>query len=246
VATGPTPSPTAAPSLAPVEAPTPPPRELRWGKLVDPGKLCSLGFEQGDTVATLELPGEPFLLSTELGQMNAPRLLQPVTGDFEMRVRVLGTDKPGGKPTTAEFPPFHGAGILVWQGPDNYIRLEISSDVVQEKVRGVVRDKLRHYTNFEYRAGGKLVSTRGEVFVDGSTYLALQRRGKRILAAFGPDGRNWFEFPALSVQMADELQVGLDAINSASKPLTARFTDFSITPGTGKNDPTNPGPTPEP
>jgi regulation of enolase protein 1 (concanavalin A-like superfamily) len=216
-----------APLAAP-EPPRPPTREQRWGVLIDPGKTCKLEFEADDSVAILEVPGEAHVLSTELGRMNAPRLLRPVSGDFDVRVRVLGTERPGGKPTMRQYPPFHGAGILVWQDPDNYVRLEISSDVYQGAAR--------HYTNFEYRSGGRMASSQGKSFSDGSNYLWLQRRGSQIRASFSADGEHWVSFPLLSAPLAGDLQVGLDAINSASKPLAVRFADYTVTPRPGPID----------
>ena len=223
VAVGPIPAASSAPTPSVPESPGRTTPELRWGKFVDPGKDCKLTFEADDAVAVLQVPGEAHLLSTEHSLMNAPRLLQRVSGDFEVKVRVLGTDKASGKPTSNLFPPFHGAGILVWQDPDNYVRLEISSDLVGGTVR--------HYTNFEYRERGKLVGSIGPPLAQGATYLSLERRGNQIHAATSVDGTQWTPLPPLSIHLVDELQVGLDAINSATKPLTVRFTDYGITAG---------------
>ena len=95
------PTPPTAPRPAPVVAvdrplPTPPapktpapserlpsrtPEEI-WGGLVDPAGDCRLLLDQIRHTATLELPGTPHVLSAELRRLNAPRTLQPVSGDF--------------------------------------------------------------------------------------------------------------------------------------------------------------------
>ena len=75
---------------------------------------------------TIIVPGTPHLLSAELGRMNAPRLLRDMHGDFDALVRVGGVFHTSGRATVREYAPYHGAGILLWQDEDNYIRLEIA------------------------------------------------------------------------------------------------------------------------
>jgi hypothetical protein len=56
----------------------------------------------------------------------------------------------------------------------------------------------------------------------------MRRRGDEIHAAFGPDGVHWTPFPPLTVKLKDWLNIGVSAINTATKPLTAELTDFKI------------------
>ena len=122
--------------------------------------------------------------------------------------------------TTKEYPPYHGAGILLWQDAGNYVRLEIATDLH--------RGKPRHYANYEYRQESRLLSSKGQSSESGSAYLRLERRGEEITASFSNDGARWVSFPGLRVTLAPDLKVGLVAINTATKPLVARFEDFRV------------------
>ncbi len=144
-----------------------------------------------------------------------PKVRNLNKGDFDLIVQVAGTSHPGGKPTTNLYPPYHGAGLLIWQDQDNYVRLEIATDLQHGKPRS--------YVNFEHRKEGVLAVTSGINNTDGSNQLRLRRRGDEIYASFGPDGLRWTSFSPLTAQLNDRVQVGVSAINSSSKALTAEF-----------------------
>jgi hypothetical protein len=200
--------------------PAPPDRD-GWGEPIDPDGDCRFAIDPDRNQTRIAIPGTPHVLSAELGRRNAPRLLRPVRGDFDVTVSVDGVSRPSGRATTKEYPPYHGAGILLWQDGRNYVRLEIAADIH--------RGKPRSYTNFELRKGGALAVSRGLEIKDGSTRLRLERRGSEVRAAFGPDGDHWTWFEPLAVEFDERLGVGIAAINSASKPLDAGLNMFAIT-----------------
>ncbi len=191
-----------------------------WGDFVDPDGDCHLDLDKHDCRVRITTPGTTHILSAEFGRLNAPRLLREVKGDFDVAVRVAGTSHPGGKATTTVYSPFHGAGILVWQDEGNYVRLEIASDVQHGKPRP--------YVNFEYRKDGALALSSGLNNSDGSNQLRLKRRGDDIVASFGPDGLRWTSFSPLSAKLNERLQVGVAAINSSTKPLTAELEGLQV------------------
>ena len=197
-----------------------------WGDVTDPDEDCQVLMDKEMQRAAIAVPGTAHLLSAELGRMNAPRILREITGDFEVRVKVTGTSQPRGRTTTTHYNPYHGAGILVWQDPENYVRLEIASDLRKGKVFS--------YANFELRQAGRLAVTWGLKIVDGSSYLRLKRRGDLIHGSFSPDGDHWTPFSPMIVDLKDRLKVGVLAVNSASKPLKAGFEEFRFRriPGT--------------
>src|SRR5262249_25359598 len=151
----------------------------------------------------------------EIGRMNAPRMLREMNGDFDVSVRVASISQPGGKATTTVYAPFHGAGILLWQDSGDYVRLEIAADLRHGKTRP--------YVNFEYRKDGRLAASSGNLNIDGSNQLRLRRRGDEISAAYSPDGAHWTSFAPLSARLNDRVEVGIVAINSSTKPLTAEL-----------------------
>jgi regulation of enolase protein 1 (concanavalin A-like superfamily)/predicted Ser/Thr protein kinase len=191
-----------------------------WGDAVDSDGDCKFEREPHENKLRIIVPGKTHILSAEIGRVNAPRVLRDVKGDFDLSVRVEGTNHPGGKATTTVYPPYHGAGLVIWQNPENYVRLEIAADVQ--------RGKVRPYVNFEYRNDGVLAFSQGLKNEDGSNHLRLKRRGDEIHASFGPDGFRWTSFPPLTAQLSDRLNVGVTAINSSTKPLTAEFEGFDL------------------
>ncbi len=195
-------------------------REEAWGHAVDPDSDCNFEMDPSEDKVRIIVPGKTHILSAEIGQVNAPRILRDINGDFDLRVRVAGTGRPGGRATTTVYSPYHGAGLVIWQDEENYVRLEIAADLQYGKARP--------YVNFEYRKEGALAVSRGMNNGDGSDHLRLKRRGDEIFASFGPDGAHWSSFPPLTVRLNDRLMVGVTAINSSTKRLTAEFERFDV------------------
>ncbi len=186
-----------------------------WGDAVDPDGDCKFELEPREDKVRIIVPGKTHILSAEIGRVNAPRILRDIKGDFDVTVRVAGTDHPGAKATTTLYSPYHGAGLVIWQDQENYVRLEIATDLQHGKPRP--------YVNFEYRKDGALAATSGLKNGDGSNHLRLRRRGDEIYASFGPDGVRWNSFPPLTAKLNDRLKVGVAAINSSTKTLTAEL-----------------------
>ena len=194
--------------------------EDAWGNAVDPDGDCKFELDPSEDKVRIIVPGKTHILSAEIGHVNAPRILREIKGDFDLSVRVAGTSHPGGKATTTVYSPYHGAGLLIWQDQENYVRLEIASDIQYGKARP--------YVNFEYRKDGALAVSSGIKNGDGSNHLRLRRRGDEIYASFGPDGVRWTSFSPLTAKLNDRLKVGVAAINSSTKPLTAEFEGFNV------------------
>jgi regulation of enolase protein 1 (concanavalin A-like superfamily) len=186
-----------------------------WGDAVDPDGDCKFELEPREHRAKIIVPGKTHILSAEIGRVNAPRLLRDIKGDFDLTVRVAGTNHPGGKATTTLYSPYHGGGLLIWQDQENYIRLEIAADIQHGRARP--------YVNFEYRKDGELAFSNGILNGDGSNHLRFKRRGTEIHASFGPDGVRWTSFSPLTAKLNDHLKFGVSAINSSTTPLPVEF-----------------------
>ena len=192
-----------------------------WSEVIDPDGDCDVVLDRKTNRATILVPGTAHLLSAELGRMNAPRILGDIQGDFEIRLKVTGTSHPGGRATTSQYAPYHGAGILLWQDPENYVRLEIAADVRKGKIFS--------YANFELRRAGLLAVSQGLKIEDDSSYLRLERRGDEVRGAFSPDGDHWALLSPMIVDFKDRLKVGVGVVNSASKPLKVGFDKLQVT-----------------
>lgn len=136
--------------------------------------------------------------------LDAPRMIQPVSGDFEISTRV--TINPSFN--------YQGAGLLIWKDKDNYIRLE------RTLVTGI---------DLLYRING----TYDQIelpFVNPSVYLKFERNGNQVKASYSDDGSSWIEVSTLTFTSANLLQVGLNLINEwQDNPIWADFDFFKIT-----------------
>ena len=83
-----------------------------WGKVIDPEGDCKLTFEGGKL--DCYIPGNDHALSSEVHRTTAPRVLQEVTGDFSVQVKVSGDYPTKVTSAVSEFAPWQGAGLLVW------------------------------------------------------------------------------------------------------------------------------------
>jgi hypothetical protein len=121
--------------------------------------------------------------------MNAPRVVRRVRGDFTAEVRVLGRLEPRWSKTTY-YDPFHGAGLIVWQDPSNYLRLE--------RAVGFINGRPHPYLNYELREGGRLAMSHGITIEDRSLFLKVRRQVKEFSAWSSRDGRRWVQLAGSS------------------------------------------------
>lgn len=212
-----------APASPPPSGPSgsPAPRAAAWGRLVDPLRQCDVR-EEGDGVE-IRVPPGAYDLSIELGQVTAPRLMQPVEGDVVAQVTVSGLPEPGERAAGQPRLPYHGAGLLLWQDAANYVRLE---SAVYRQDRLAVR-----YALFEVRRDGTLVGglSRPDVPLrHAPAELRLERKGRDLLALVRQGGEAWREAGRAQVDLAGTLDVGIAAVNNAQTPLKAAFSAYGL------------------
>ena len=68
-----------------------------WGSPIDPAGDCAFTTEGDKLTITVPGEGDPHDLSSELTSTTAPRVLQPLQGDFTLQVKVEGEFAPGDK-----------------------------------------------------------------------------------------------------------------------------------------------------
>jgi regulation of enolase protein 1 (concanavalin A-like superfamily) len=200
----------------------PTPRDLPgWGHVLDPSRDCDVSLDVELNRLRITVPGTPHVLSAEVPQlpMNAPRVIRRVRGNFTADVRVLGRLEPG-RTRTTHYDPYHGAGLIVWQDPSNYLRLE--------RAVGLINGRHHPYINYELRAGGLLAVTRGFTIEDGPLWLKLRRQGEAYSAWYSYDGRRWFALRRIDATFADRVEVGVVAVNSAEQTLSAELEMLNI------------------
>jgi regulation of enolase protein 1 (concanavalin A-like superfamily) len=192
-----------------------------WGRVLDPWRDCDVSLDREHDRLTIKVPGTPHVLSAEVPQlpMNAPRVVRRVRGDFTAGVHVLGRLEPGRSKTT-HYDPYHGAGLIVWQDPSNYLRLE--------RAVGFINGRHHPYINYEVREGGRLAVSHGITTEDRSLFLKLRRQGGAFSAWYSRDGRRWVALGRVDANFAERVEVGVVAVNSSKQTLSAELEGLRV------------------
>jgi regulation of enolase protein 1 (concanavalin A-like superfamily) len=144
---------------------------------------------------------------SKTSNFNAPRMLQPVTGDFVATTSVSGDFSQAG---------FRG-GMLLFKDTNNYFRLE---------KYGSNQVLMYGYIN---GAETYIASTLPSNY--SPLYLELERTGTTLRGYWSSDGATWNLVKQYTVfNGADTLQIGLFTINVGTSTFSADFDYFHITP----------------
>jgi hypothetical protein len=188
----------------------------RW---VDPRGDCkhSFGFHQLGGILTtqvsegwleIQVPPEHDLWWG--GNLNGPRLLQSISGDFSIQVKM----------TCSEQQKEHG-GILVWKSENMFLRHEKTSDL--HAFRGDVRFEKHIYRRTDLIGRG--TGHRGKRF----HYLRLDRKSHEFSAYSSLDGVQWRSCGTDFIVMQDPIEIGVHALCPGPiPPTTTRFDYFRI------------------
>jgi regulation of enolase protein 1 (concanavalin A-like superfamily) len=227
------PTPAVAPKVpaAPVTKPSQPPPTVAvnetprgapilgpLGPLIDPLQDCRVVREAEGV--TIVVPAALHIFGPDGKVNNSPRAMTEVAGDFVAQVKVIGNIKPGTKPLKDVPFTFQGAGLLLWQNEDNYVRFERAAGYDD---RGPV-----HQLLVEGRKDGK--PTRGQYLSvrQGDLALRMERHGGDINCTYTSDGKTWLVVKKWSVNLPAKVNVGISASNVSPRPFPARFEHFVL------------------
>ncbi len=193
----------------------------------DPHHLGSVSMEGSEMRMEVQSGAD---CNITLGSPTAPYRSVEATGNFETQVTLqpidwLETGVRGPGPWE-----WIGAGLLVLNNEDNYIRFD----------HGVLRDRggeLRQVTIFEQVQNGKKTARSMEMSdlrydPEKPLTLRLRREANRLEATLSNDQTHWIPIYPLNISgLADSLRVGVMAMNTTSAPFTFRFSDFKLQNG---------------
>jgi regulation of enolase protein 1 (concanavalin A-like superfamily) len=182
---------------------------------------------------SIALPPKLFSLSPKIVKQkeplhNAPRTMAEVDGDFLAYVKVDGDIDPGLDPPTdprgRQLPmSFQGAGLLLYQDKENFVRLERACRAVRPSMfRELLVEVVRGGRESDYY----YVALPGDPSKPLDLFL-IRRKG-RIQCLFSHDGRTLLGFREFSLDYPAKVKIGLTASNLSKKPFTARFSDFFL------------------
>lgn len=196
-----------------------------WGVIIDPAGDCKLMEKDGKLSITV--PGTPHNLNPLPGwnNLDAPRVLQEVDGDFTIQVRVAKFEKP--KPNTSsnkENPAsFVAGGILIWQDGENFLRFL--------RAANTDRKDFPVFVAAEFYFEGKMVSGGGAKTADDDTYLRVERKAGKFTLADSKDGKTWMPRrpPGKELVLQGKVKVGVAVVNSTTAEITHEFTELNVT-----------------
>jgi regulation of enolase protein 1 (concanavalin A-like superfamily) len=195
---------------------------------------CQLAKDAKERKSTITLPPKVFSLSPKMLNKqkkpvhNAPRTFAEVEGDFLAYVKVFGDIDPGLDPTSDQLGrrlplTFQGAGLLLYQDKDNFVRLEractaVGASMVRELLVEVVRGgrEIDHY----------YIALPGDARAPLDLFLA--RRNGRVTCMFSHNSQSLLAFREFALDYPAKVKIGLTASNLSRKPYTARFADFVL------------------
>ena len=195
-----------------------------WGRLVDPlGK--SKAALDGDRL-TIGLPDDA-LLDLNPGannNMDAPRVLQAVTGDFVVQVKALPLPQPSGNASaTGDGKTFHWSGLVLWANERDFLRFGNSRhSVIQDGNPYTCSEFFRHQETLP----GNVYTAHNEPM-----YFRAERRGDTLFLKNSGDGRFWYNYQTVDLTgFPAKIHVGVGAVNTGTKGFPARFEGWSLRP----------------
>lgn len=194
-----------------------------WGSVTNPNGDCTFTADKGKL--TITVPGTLHDLHPNR-RMNAPRVLREVEGDFTATVKVTCALTPGKGVAKGANTAGCYAGLLLWAGEKDYIRLERNA-----RWAG---DSLVSFTpGFEYWKEGRLKEGApgggaADFFKEDSTWFKLERKGGKVTAHYSHDGKEWNEVKEVDTELPKKLHIGVAAINSSDTPFTVEFEDLKV------------------
>jgi regulation of enolase protein 1 (concanavalin A-like superfamily) len=194
-----------------------------WGTVIDPEGDCTIQPAGGKL--TISVPGTThdmwFGAPEARNRFNAPRVMREVAGDFVARVKVtLDWNLTSGS-------SYNGAGLVVWDSENQYLRLERNRYVRGSEPRGPFSGVAPLYDVNGQRAPG-WKSLPDEFYRGRSTWLRIERDGTRITTSVSHDGLTWVQTGAYATQFPHRVQVGLLVINTSPRGCVAEFEDFKL------------------
>jgi regulation of enolase protein 1 (concanavalin A-like superfamily) len=192
-----------------------------WGTPIDPDGDCKFAEKKGKLIIRIPNLPHDFTIREDFANQNGPRVLQEVTGDFTVEVRVKSFPLPE-KNTSAAGGRFSfvGAGLLIWQDNRNFIRLERSAE-------GNAGQLFVWMERFE---DGKSVARKQTSIPDQDVSLQVERKGGKLAFGFktGGDQQQWKIVQTLDVNLSKTLQVGVHGINTTTKVFAPQLEDLKL------------------
>jgi hypothetical protein len=199
-----------------------------WGQVVDPKGDCNIAMSQGTLFITV--PGTFHNLNPMPGwrNMDAPRVLQRVDGDFQVQVLASRFEVPAPKTGVNKERPISivFSGIVVWQDAQNYIRFARSAN----GDNNLISVQMEHFSK------GKKANSYTVAQNDEDTVLFVSRtRNSFFMSHRGISQKTWPAHGGIVVgdendtTLQNEVKVGVFVVNSTNREITHKFSHLQLT-----------------
>lgn len=203
------------------------PRVIKsWGTVVDLDGDCEVVSVDGKL--TINVPATCHDLNSRNGELNAPRVLREVEGDFDIQVKVTGKFEPGTQSTAEKSVAFVSGGLLLWGDDKNYVRLERNAMHYPSGEKYCFPPLFEIFIDGKY-SGANPKSANADYFKGDSTWLWLERKGTRLRAAVSHDGEDWIFSKEVTREIPGKLFIGVSALNTSNQPHSVTFEDLQVT-----------------
>ena len=116
---------------------------------------------------------------------------------------------------------------MIWHDAKNYVRFERRVWWLQNQGKYASPPAIPEY--FKNGKSQQWQSVNKPEFLKGqSTWLELERRGDKLIAAVSHDGKNWTGTTQITVSLPESVWVGVLAINTSVKPMVVEFEELKI------------------
>ena len=204
----------------PDESTEPVPGPVTWGEVIDPLGKCRLSEANGRL--TVHVPEGLYDLNPLPNfNMNAPRVMREVEGDFDARVTVHPFPHPKMEMGLRREAAYTGAGLVVWQDGTRLLRF--------------FRAGMGHnragapYAHAEWFT--PVIHDQKLAYVpDIPLHLRIRREGGELHLTYSTDGRTWLApvGPITDIPLGARVRVGVTAVNALKRDFTVRMEGFEI------------------
>jgi regulation of enolase protein 1 (concanavalin A-like superfamily) len=151
-------------------------------------------------------------------QLNAPRVIQEVAGDFDLQVKVHAFPLPAENTSTSNGICFVSSGLLIWLDGDNFIRLD----------RAAAAGFPTAAVLMEFYEKGKQTVQAAEQIEDKDIHLRITRKGPKLTFAFGASGDQWTTIHTSEIPLPPAVSVGVLAINTTTKKFSPQLSGLKL------------------
>jgi regulation of enolase protein 1 (concanavalin A-like superfamily) len=192
---------------------------MGWGDIVNPDGEVAVKMIGDALTITIPAKHHDLTHTDAYSKLNAPRVLQPVDGDFTLSVVVKSFPIPKDVKSSGGDHVFQSSGLLIWIDDKNFMRIE----------RAAAAPAKTPFVWVERFAAGKSVSQKFVPVPDKDIPLRVARTGDRVTVSVVTDDTvGWSKIVEEDAKLPPKLLVGVAAISSTAREFPAQLKELKL------------------